>query len=201
MPDEFRSPKFGQRSRQDVLQPEEQRDMLAACRTMREQFIVSTLMYGGLRVGELVHMTRHWVDFDNDTLTVPATQRCSCTGCREQRSGVWKPKTPSGARTIRIHPRLRRVLEMWFHQHESLGIRRHRTWRIVKDIARRTYVGHNVYPHCLRATCATDLTRHNISAASLRYNLGWSNLASAESYVQSDQRRAAAETQEIYQRV
>jgi site-specific recombinase XerD len=55
-----------------------------------------------------------------------------------------------------------------------------------------------LYPHCLRATAATNLAYEGISAASLQYDFGWERLSSAEAYVKSDMKRAHKETQEIY---
>jgi len=188
----------GQRCRQDVLTPEEMKSMLRACQTDRERFSVACLMYGGLRVSELVHLRKHWVDFDEGTIQIPMTQTCSCVECTNKRQGLWKPKTARGARTIRIHPILKPILEQYMAGHDGIDIGRIQTWRIVKRIAEDAIVLHSVYPHCMRATAASGYAFDGISAASLRYLFGWSRLSSAEAYVQSDRKRALAEQEAVH---
>lgn len=192
---------LGQRCQQDVLMSEEMKDMLIACQTLRERFIVACLLFAGLRVGELVHLNRHWIDWDNDTITVPQTQHCGCKECQNKRDGVWKPKSSASSRTFKVHPQLKPVLEEYLAGHDRLGITRCRVWQIIKTLAEKARILHNVYPHAMRATAATELAHWGISSVALQYTFGWARLRSAEAYVKSDMKRAMAETEEIYSRV
>ena len=176
----------------------EPRDPLRPASLLHRHLRLRLLRYAGLRVSELVHLRRTWVDFEENTITVPPRQHCDCRECQRRRDGVWRPKTRHGARTIRIHPKLRPVLQEYLADHDGLGLTRVRVWQIVKELALRARVLHDVYPHCLRSTHAIDLAHAGISSAALQYLLGWARLSSAEAYVRSDRSRALAEVDAIY---
>jgi len=198
----------GLSSREDVLSPQELGMLLSPCVSLRDRFIIYTLVYAGLRVSELKHLRRSWVNIEEGTITIPTRQYCHCKECnyidprgkRKPKDGVWKPKTKKGARTILIHPMLLPVITDFMAGNEELGLTRQRIWQRLKELARQAHILRNLYPHCLRATAATLLAYQGISAASLQYDFGWERLSSAESYVKSDMKRAQAETKEIYAR-
>ena len=201
---------FGKRKglscKEDVLSQQELTMLLLVCNSIRDKFIVYCLVYAGLRVSELKHLRRSWVNFDESTITIPTRQYCKCTECnhvdgkgkQKPKEGIWKPKTKKGARTILIHPVLLPIISEFLAGSEEIGLTRQRIWQRVKEIARQAHILRNLYPHCLRATGATNLAYEDISAASLQYDFGWERLSSAEAYVKSDMKRAHAETREIY---
>lgn len=203
-----RKSKKGISSKEDSLNTQELNDLLLACISPRDKFIVYSLVFGGLRVSELAHLQRVWVNLKENTITVPIRQFCECWECNyiykgKSKEGLWKPKTTKGARTIRIHPYLLPVLEKFLAQPGKLypghlGLSRQRIWQRVKELSDEAVILHNTYPHCLRATCATLLAYDNISSATLRHVLGWSRLSSAEAYVKSEEKRAIKEQDEIY---
>ena len=184
--------------KEDSLNPQEINMLWMVCNGTRDRFMVGSLILAGLRVSELAHLKRSWVNFDENTITVPVKQNCGCRECVTKRGGLWKPKTTKGARTIRIHPELRPILEGYLAGSDGLNLTRQRVWQRLKDLARMAVILHNTYPHCLRSTCAIELAHKGISSAALQYLLGWSRLSSAESYVRSDRTRALKEVDEIY---
>ena len=188
----------GLSAKQDSLNPQEIDMLWSVCTGVRDRFIVALLILAGLRVSELVHLRRAWVNFDENTITVPVRQTCDCWECINKRDGQWKPKTKHGERTIRIHPQLKPILGEFLAGRDGLGLTRQRVWQRLKDLCRRAAILHNVYPHSLRSTCAIELAHRGISSAALQYLLGWAKLASAEAYVRSDRTRALKEVDEIY---
>jgi len=190
--------KKGLSSKEDVLNTQELADLILVCNSPRSRFIVYGMVFGGVRVSELVHLRRTWINWEESTLTVPLRQYCQCKECLQYREGIWRPKTKKGNRTIRIHPQLLPVLKEFIGSSDGLGITRQRVWQIVKELAKLAVIRHNTYPHCLRATCATILAHDNISSPGLQHVLGWARLTSAESYVKSEEKRAIKEQDEIY---
>ena len=57
--------------REDVLSPEELNMLLTACGSLKDRFIVYSLVFGGLRVSELKHLRRSWVNLEEGTITIP----------------------------------------------------------------------------------------------------------------------------------
>ncbi|MFC1981105.1 tyrosine-type recombinase/integrase [Chloroflexota bacterium] len=190
----------GLSSREDVLSTQEFNMLLSVCVSLRDKLVVYSLLFAGLRVSELKHLRRSWVNFQEGTITIPTRQYCQCSECKKKRDGIWKPKTKRGARTILIHPALTTVLSEFLAVNEELGLTRQRVWQRVKELAHQARIIRGIYPHCCRATAATILAHKGISAASLQYDFGWERLSSAESYVKSDMKRAHMETKEIYAR-
>ncbi len=131
--------------REDVLSPQELDMLLMACGSLRDKFIVYTLVFSGLRVSELKHLRRSWVNLDEGTITIPIRQYCNCAECNytnpktgKSKHGIWKPKTRKGARTILIHPLLIQVMTDFLGSNEELGLSRVSIWAHVKKLARHT---------------------------------------------------------------
>lgn len=190
----------GQSCKEDSLNPGELVNLIDVCHSLRSKFIVYSLVFGGLRVGELVHLKRTWINWEENTITVPLRQKCNCKECLEYREGMWKPKTRKGARTFRIDPRLRPVMENYLNASDGLSVTRQRVWQIIKELSEIARILHNTYPHCLRATCATILAYESMSSPGLQHVMGWARLSSAESYVKSEEKRAIKEQDEIYEK-
>jgi integrase len=119
--------------REDALTPQESHMLLMVCSSLTDRFIVYCMVFGGLRVSELKHLKRSWVNLEEGTLTIPTRQYCNCSECRKKRDGIWRPKTKKGARTILIHPLLLPVLEEFFATNEELGLSRVSIWNHVQE--------------------------------------------------------------------
>ncbi len=66
------------------------------------------------RLGELIHLSKSWINFENKTITIPGHQPCGCCYCEKRKRELirngrsveeaagrcWSPKSPAGARTI-----------------------------------------------------------------------------------------------------
>jgi len=154
--------------KEDALNPQQVDDLLLACISIKDKFIISCLLFAGLRVSELAHLKRSWVNFDENTITVPVKQFCSCWECNKKRDGEWRPKTKQGVRTIRIHPELRPILEEYLAANDGINLTRQRLWQVVKKLSNQAKILHNSYPHCLRSTCAIELAHKGISSAALQ---------------------------------
>jgi integrase len=188
----------GTSCKEDALNTQEISMLWDICHSIRDRFIVGCMVLAGLRVSELVHLRKSWVNFEENTITVPTRQDCNCNECMKKRDGKWKPKTRQGARTIRIHPQLRSILEEYLASNDGLNLTRQRVWQRIKELCRAALILHNTYPHCLRSTCAIELAHEHISSAALQYLLGWAKLSSAEAYVRSDRTRALKEYDDIF---
>ena len=170
-------------SKEDILSKEEVDDLINACKSKKETFVATALVYSGMRAGELENMKETWINWQKDIIKIPKQQ------------GKWKPKTKAAEREIPIiETSLRRVLRDWFLKQDDVGISRVSIFRIIRRVAQRIKIMRKVYPHALRATYASMLAERNISPATIQAIMGWSKLATAESYVRA--RRAIEEVKE-----
>jgi integrase len=182
--------------KEDALSRPQIDQLWSICSSVRDRFIVGVLILAGMRVSELTHLKKSWVDFDQNIIIIPIRQFCTCWECLKYRKGEWRPKTKQGARTIRIHPLLKPILHEYLAGRYELGLTRQRVWQHVKELAYKAQILHDCYPHCLRSTAAIELAHTGISSAALQYLLGWARLSSAENYVRSDMHRALKEYDE-----
>ena len=193
--------------REDSLTPQESTMLLASAISSLDRFIIFTIVFAGLRVSELKHLRRSWVNFEAKTITVPTRQYCPCWECnytyprgqKKCKKGLWRPKTRKGARTVPIHPLLLPILTEFLASYEEIGLTRVSIWAHVKAAAKRARIFRSIYPHCLRATAATRLALQKISAPSLKYLMGWNSLQAAEDYIKSDMHQAHKEVNQIWE--
>jgi len=185
------------RSRDHIHSPEEIAKLRSCCQNQEELLLVDIPIEAGLRIGELAHLRRSWLDKDG-AISIPDRQSCNCGECTRLKAGYWAPKTKAGIRSIPLKPALARELKEYLASHpEGFGLSRVALWTKLKTIAKRAQVA-SVFPHSLRATCATRLAEEGISAATLQYLMGWSSLNSADAYIRSSKRRAQEELAKIW---
>lgn len=123
--------------------------------------------------------------------------------------GFWEPKTHAGIREIPIiYPELNDVIDKFFSHHEQLNISRQRVWFIVQTVAKRAglYARTKVkgkekspswiYPHALRATCASLWGKRGVALATMCKVFGWDDVTSANPYVTIDKKSAEKELRE-----
>lgn len=84
-------------AKQNALSDSEIQELTHSCSNIKEAMVVMVPLYAGLRVGELAHMNRSWLNSDEGTIDIPAHQFCQCRECRQLRGGVWSPKSAAGA--------------------------------------------------------------------------------------------------------
>ena len=190
--EDYRKPK----TRENVLEEEEIEKLLAAVKTKLEEFIVKVLLYTGLRVSELIHLRRDWVDFKHEKISVPERQPCGCETCERvlrnkkgkitKPSGFWQPKTPEGAGTIPMVPEVKPILKWFLNQHEEvMNVFPYRQYinNTLKKVVKRVKLGHPVFPHALRGTFATILADKDFDVFEIKDALRWKTIQPAIFYV------------------
>lgn len=103
-------------AKEDALNEVEAGMLLNACRDLLDNLVVRLPLYAGLRIGEVQHLKKLWLDWEKDIIIIPARQQCSCYECRKWRKSIWTPKTKAGQRSLLIVPEL----EPYLRQQVSL---------------------------------------------------------------------------------
>lgn len=166
----------------------------------------------GLRSGEIVHMKSSWIDRSERTITIPRYQPCDkgrdggiCGQCRQNAKQIvdihgisideaegymWGPKTESGAREIVYDatPRTRIAVEDYFDRFGSFQASGTAVNRRVNKIAEMTDCldPSDIYPHCLRATAASNLLASGLGLMNLKVHMGWAALDTVLTYADED---------------
>ena len=181
-------------AKEDAPTEVESQLLLIACRDLLDNLVVRLSLYAGLRIGEVQHLRKSWLDWEKGIITLPARQQCSCYECRKWRNNIWTPKTKAGQRSLLIVPELEPYLQ-------QLGDGINRSRRALEQrferVKQRSHLYKLCYPHACRASFATKLSEQGISAPSLCYLMGWESLQTAEAYVQSSMKRAHLEFKEV----
>ncbi|MBA7496271.1 Tyrosine recombinase XerD [subsurface metagenome] len=185
-----------EKTKENLLTDTEVDRLIEACQGFKDRFMVSMLLYTGMRVSEFIHMRRGWIDWEMGLIRTPEIQRCGCRECgRELKNrrgqitkppGVWKPKTFEAVRAIPIVPEVKGVLKEFFSKHEEvmeLIPSRGAAYYRFKGIAGRAGIEHPVFPHVARGTFATLLARKGFNAFELMSTMGWKSIKTAEDYI------------------
>lgn len=185
------------RSRDDYLTKRELEQLFKACQDIEEKLLVCTAGQLGMRIGEIAHLKKSWLDFQDDRVHIPAQMECDCFECRTQR-GTWGPKTQAGVRAIpfKHFPVTREVLKAYFGAYDQLGKSRRALQLKLKRIAQRAGLTKKVYPHALRSTAAMMFANAGLSAQALCEVMGWEDLRTAQAYIARSGRTAAKEIEE-----
>lgn len=200
--------KAGAKTKENLLTEEEVRQILEHC-SEEEAPVMYTLAFTGMRVSELVHMKRDWVDFNTNLIKVPTSQPCQKHyGCKLERrrgdrvvkpSGVWKVKVKSAARAFPMLPELKPVLERFFSEHESIGEivkGREYVWMMVKKVVKRAGVTKRVFPHVFRGSLASVLAGKDFDSLAIQGWMGWKSIKTADEYVRISPERLRRITEE-----
>lgn len=185
------------RSRDDHLTKDELQQLFKACQDIEEKLLVCLAGQLGLRIGEISHLSKSWLDFQDDRITIPSSMPCDCFECAAQ-GGQWQPKTAAGNRSIpfKFFPITREVLKGYFGAYDKVGQSRRALQLKLKRIAKRTSLTKKVYPHALRSTAAMMFANAGLSAQGLCEVMGWEGLRTAQSYIARSGRTAAKEIEE-----
>ena len=114
---------------------------------------------------------------------------------KEAVSRRWKPKTPKSARRIPFDfdVRVEMTIEQFFRKYDSWSKSKSTLNRRIKTLSEAVDEDINIYPHALRATAASTHASRGVSAFSLMTIMGWSDIATARMYIQSNAEQAARE--------
>lgn len=190
---------YTHKSKEHSLLDNEVEELINACKTKKEKFIIITLIYTGMRIGELIHMRNSWLNWQDERIEIPLKRECDCYECGVYRGKVWSPKTKAGVRKIKLlDPRVKTILREYFTLFDEVHLTRAGAWHLVKRVAKRTKISHKIYPHALRATSAHIFAhKHKLSAPTLAYVMGWKSITMAEEYIKSEEGRALKEMEEV----
>lgn len=191
------------------------------------RFIILACGRLGMRAGEVAHMTAEWVDWRRNMIIVPEYQPCTkgnnggicgyCLGgCRqkvehnedvtleEARSYAWSPKTDASVREIPFDfdPRTELAIERFFSKYDEYPCSRQSINRRVKRAAEEApeLDREGIYPHCLRATAATQMAARGLDVLPLQSMFGWSKLSTAQNYIKSSGENTARALHSIHSR-
>ncbi len=173
------------------LYPEKVIDMLfAACADLIDRYLLTALVYCGVRVSELAHMKAIW--WTGEAIKVPKQEPCSCVRCKAR--GYWTPKTKAGARVIPVRPFYRPLFDNYFKQNSGTNLGERAIQLRLKRIARRAGLTDvNVFPHAFRATLASHFAGMGVDQWVMKEFFGWSSIVSADAYIQVSTERIEAD--------
>jgi len=163
----------------------------------------------GMRIGEIAHLRRSWVDLEQGLIEVPSHEPCEkgrdgglCGYCRRQANrtyendpenrdldelldAYWQPKTTAAERAVpyTFDEETKDVLTSFFEYYYEVPISVNTCRRRIKDAAEASDLNRRIYPHALRATAASLHAYEGLNIPSLKVMFGWKKLATAEKYI------------------
>jgi len=193
------------RVRDNVLSGIEVKILLGALETDRERLCIEGLLFTGLRRGELVHLTRDWIQ--RGKIQVPSQTACDCWECKKiiyrkvkkkkskktvkvlrKPAGLWMPKTNAGARSIPLNELSKKLFDWYFREHHAIRELVPCTKSVyytIKQIESRIkdQLTHELIPHGLRGVYASRLAEQGISTFKLKEIMGWAHSKVADEYI------------------
>ena len=177
------------KSEEYVLNENEIKSLWGACKELKDRILIGLMMFCGLRVGEATHLRLVWIR--EGKIHIPSSMECNCWECRKR--GSWKPKSKQGIRTIPIPGFLKSTLaEFLKYQPGGLSYNRQYGWHRVQRLCQDAKIP-RIFPHALRATCATQLSANGFTAVELCYFMGWKRLEMGEHYIRIASARQGVE--------
>jgi len=155
--------------KREPLTPDEANRLASACETHQERLIVWTLLDTGLRVSELVGLTREHIDWQNHRLMIYG------------KGGIYG--TQSKRRIIPLTDRICPLIDGHFAIHDTIGMTPRTMQRILKRIANKAHINRLVSPHVLRHTFAVAAVQKGIPLPALQRLLGHDRLTTTEIYL------------------
>ena len=70
-------------AKEDALTEVEAQLLNNACRDLLDNLVVRLPLYAGLRIGEVQHLKKSWLDWEKGIMTIPARQQWQCYDCRK----------------------------------------------------------------------------------------------------------------------
>lgn len=112
----------------------------------------------------------------------------------------WEPKTENGARLIPydFNTRTQLAIEEFVENYTIFPKARVAVNRRVDEAVDAADIDARVYPHSLRATAASSMALHDVSAYGLMGMLGWKDLETARNYIKASDETAAKEVRSAF---
>lgn len=155
--------------KREPLTQDEANRLANVCQTHQERLVIWTLLDTGLRVSELVNLTKDNIDWQGHRITVYG------------KGGPYGSNTKR--RVIPLSSRVQPLLEGHFSLHDTLGVKVRTIQYLVKRVANRARISKPVTPHILRHTFSVTAIQKGISLPSLQRLLGHDNLATTQIYL------------------
>lgn len=178
----------------------------------------------GMRIGEIAHLRRSWVDLEQGLIEVPSHEPCEkgrdgglCGYCKRQAKrtyendpenrdldelldAYWQPKTEAAERAVpyEFDEDTRDVLSSFFEIYHEVPLSVNTCRRRVKDSAEMSDIERRIYPHALRATAASTHAYEGLNIASMKAMMGWVKLSTAEKYIRISGGRTKRALNELY---
>jgi integrase len=177
----------------------------------------------GLRIGELAHIKRSWVNFETGLVSIPSVEPCTkgrdgglCGYCRRQtrriadreasvdlealRTEYWQPKTAAAERAVpfEFSARVANIIAAFFEAFVEWPYSVHTARRRVSIAAAVASLAQRIYPHCLRATAASAHAYRGLTVPALQAMMGWAQIDTAEKYIRLSGGRTKAALDEVY---
>lgn len=144
--------------------------LLSSAQDKRDQTIISLMAFNGLRLEEVGHIRRDWINFEQRTITIPTQAPEPYVprrwyiedGVKKPKDitdlNTWRPKTTGSAATIPILNWLDdwyiKLLFAYFSQKDWIGICGKSCYNHLKKTYKASGIKKPVYPHLLRHTHA-----------------------------------------------
>lgn len=214
---------------EDALTDQEFEQLLDGAKQLRPPLNLETmfviLLTGrlGLRIGELAHIKRSWVNFETGLVSIPSVEPCTkgrdgglCGYCRRQtrriaareasvdlealRDTYWQPKTSAAERAVpfEFSARVANIIAAFFEAFGAWPHSVHTARRRVSIAAAVASLTQRIYPHCLRATAASAHAYRGLTVPALQAMMGWAQIDTAEKYIRLSGGRTKAALNEVY---
>lgn len=146
---------------------------------LRNYLIVKILLETGLRMNELIHLQKHHVDFQTQTIMVEMTKthahRIVC---------FLEETTETLLAWMSLHPS---VPELFYNLKNKRRMTSASIESLFYQLKKRTGVKDNITPHKWRHTFATNFLRKGGDLETLRMLLGHTNLKTTQKYLHLNQ--------------
>lgn len=176
----------------------------------------------GLRGGEITHMSRDWVDYEDQWIEIPKHEPCThgkdggiCGYCSqlatqlaeandisvdEAEQFYWKAKTIRAARTVpySYDDRCVSVIEEYFDEFDEVTVSNSKLSRKVNKASDMAGLNSNVTPHGLRATAAMRHVEAGIDMWALQSLMGWAYPNTARRYIMDNSKRTKHVLEDLY---
>ena len=214
---------------EDALTEQEFEQLLDGAKQLRPPLNLETmfviLLTGrlGLRIGELAHIKRSWVNFETGLVSIPSVEPCTkgrdgglCGYCRRQtrriaereasvdlkalRTEYWQPKTAAAERAVpfEFSARVANIIAAFFEAFVEWPYSVHTARRRVSIAAAVASLAQRIYPHCLRVTAASAHAYRGLTVPALQAMMGWAQIDTAEKHIRLSGGRTKAALDEVY---
>lgn len=202
-------------SHQDALSETEFQRLVDATEELKHPFDAEALFILvaagrlGMRAGEIAHMRRDWINYDDSLIQIPRHDPCRdgedggpCSYCETQAALAvehadeltfedaidqrWEPKTTTSVRAIPFDfdDFVEAVVLEFFETRDAFPRSRVTINRRVNRALEAAEMPEDkCYPHSLRATAASHHAYKGVPSAALQDLFGWAQLSTAQKYL------------------